>query len=190
LARVRDSWPSRRRGIAMSNDSAASDLRVQLLGTWRMLSWKRVLVPSAEESDALGSNPFGYISYAPDGRLMVFVLKSRRPKPRSNAFAGREDRALRLTLRLCWYVRGPRRPSHPHARRKLERTVDRHHADEAAIVRRRAFDLHHPGNCRSDGRKVVHLPGRVRAGIDADVRIAGRALMVAPRPAVTWREPW
>jgi hypothetical protein len=59
-----------------------------------MLSWKRVLVPSGEESDALGPSPFGYISYSPDGRLMVFVLKSGRPKPQSSPPSPEEKIAL------------------------------------------------------------------------------------------------
>jgi len=59
------------------------DLRTRILGTWRMLSWKRILVSTGEQSDALGPDPFGYVNYSPDGRLMVFVLKSVRPKPKS-----------------------------------------------------------------------------------------------------------
>jgi hypothetical protein len=79
----------------MSNDiHAVPDLGSRLLGTWRMLSWKRVLVPSGDESDALGPSPFGYISYAPDGRLMVFVLKSGRPRPQSNPPSPAEKIAL------------------------------------------------------------------------------------------------
>ncbi|PHQ55783.1 MAG: hypothetical protein COA29_04755 [Porticoccus sp.] len=79
----------------MSNDTRlSSDLPTRLLGTWRMLSWKRVLVSSGEESDVLGPNPFGYISYAPDGRLMVFVLKSGRPKPKSSPPSPEEKIAL------------------------------------------------------------------------------------------------
>lgn len=70
------------------------DLGTRLLGTWRMLSWKRMLVPSGDESDALGPDPFGYINYAPDGRLMVFVLKSGRPRPRSNPPSPEEKIAL------------------------------------------------------------------------------------------------
>ena len=66
------------------NTSDPGRLRAQLLGTWRMLSWKRILVPTGEQTDALGPNPFGYINYAPDGRLMVFVLKSGRPKPKAH----------------------------------------------------------------------------------------------------------
>jgi hypothetical protein len=36
---------------------SVNDLRERILGTWRMLSWKRSLVPSGEQSDALGPNP-------------------------------------------------------------------------------------------------------------------------------------
>jgi hypothetical protein len=71
-----------------------SDPRRRLLGTWRMLSWKRMLIPSGEESDALGPDPFGYINYAPDGRLMVFVLKSGRPRPQSCPPSAQEKIAL------------------------------------------------------------------------------------------------
>ena len=69
-------------------------LREQLIGTWRMLSWKRVLVACAQESDALGPDPFGYINYAPDGRVMVFVLRSGRPRPRSAPPTSQEKLAL------------------------------------------------------------------------------------------------
>lgn len=66
-----------------TSPSDGNDLRTRILGTWRMLSWKRTLVSTGEQSDAIGPDPFGYINYAPDGRLMVFVLKSNRPKPKS-----------------------------------------------------------------------------------------------------------
>ena len=72
----------------------SADVAAQVLGTWRMLSWKRVLVPSGEESDALGPNPFGYINYAPDGRVMVFVLKSERSRPKSDPPTADEKVAL------------------------------------------------------------------------------------------------
>jgi hypothetical protein len=76
----------------------SSDLRRRILGTWRMLSWKRVLKETSEESDALGPDPFGYINYAPEGRLMVFVLKSGRPKPNSTPPSDAEKVALFDTL--------------------------------------------------------------------------------------------
>jgi hypothetical protein len=73
-------------------------LRQRILGTWRMLSWKRKLVESGDESDALGPDPFGYINYAPDGRLMVFVLRSGRPRPSSNLPTATEKIALFDTM--------------------------------------------------------------------------------------------
>ena len=78
----------------MTETPDSSDVGAKILGTWRMLSWKRVLVASGEESDALGPDPFGYINYAADGRLMVFVLKSGRPKPKSSPPTADEKIAL------------------------------------------------------------------------------------------------
>lgn len=74
--------------------TAIAALRERILGTWRMLAWTRKLVPSGEESDALGPNPFGYINYASDGRVMVFVLRSGRPTPLTNLPSEAEKVAL------------------------------------------------------------------------------------------------
>lgn len=73
-------------------------LQQELVGTWRMLSWRRRVVATGEESDALGPNPFGYINYAPDGRLMVLVLKSGRPRPQGRTPTTEEEIALFDTL--------------------------------------------------------------------------------------------
>lgn len=73
-------------------------MRQRVIGTWRMLEWKRRLVESGEESDALGPNPFGYMNYAPDGRLMVFVLRSGRLRPSSNPPTDKEKVALFDTM--------------------------------------------------------------------------------------------
>src|SRR5574337_2125887 len=59
-------------------------LHEKIVGTWRMLSWKRLSIPGGEEADALGTNPFGYINYAPDGRVMVCVLQAGRPRATAN----------------------------------------------------------------------------------------------------------
>lgn len=69
-------------------------LRNRLLGTWRILSWKRRLIASGDESDALGPDPLGYVHYAPDGRVMVFVLRSGRHCPESNPPSAAEKIAL------------------------------------------------------------------------------------------------
>jgi hypothetical protein len=73
-------------------------LRQRILGTWRMLAWTRKVVESGQESEALGPDPFGYINYAPDGHLMVFVLRSGRPRPSSNPPSEPEKVALFDTM--------------------------------------------------------------------------------------------
>ncbi len=45
-----------------SKTQSVTTLSKRTPGTWRMLAWTRRLVASGEESDALGSNPFGYIN--------------------------------------------------------------------------------------------------------------------------------
>lgn len=77
-----------------ASDREAGTLRERIIGTWRMLSWRRIVVATGEHSDALGPNPFGYINYAPDGRLMVFVLKANRPRPKTVPPTDQEKIAL------------------------------------------------------------------------------------------------
>lgn len=79
----------------MSTNTASADaLGDQIIGTWRMLSWKRIESGAREESDALGPSPFGYINYSPDGRVMVFVLKSGRARPAASPPTPEEKLAL------------------------------------------------------------------------------------------------
>jgi Lipocalin-like domain len=59
-----------------------------------MLSWTRTLVHSGVTTDALGPNPFGYINYAPDGRVMVFVLRGQRQRPSGTVPTSEEKVAL------------------------------------------------------------------------------------------------
>ena len=73
---------------------SANSHREALLGTWRMLSCTRTLVDSGEESDAFGPNPIGYVNYAPDGRVMVLVLKSGRAAPAASVLTAPEKVAL------------------------------------------------------------------------------------------------
>jgi hypothetical protein len=58
-----------------------------LLGTWTMLSWRREVVATGEQSDVLGPNPVGYISYAPDGRMHAIVIKRDRDPAKSTPMA-------------------------------------------------------------------------------------------------------
>lgn len=58
-----------------------ADVAGRLHGTWKMLSWATEDLVTGETTDALGADPEGYISYAPDGRVMVLVLRGDRKKP-------------------------------------------------------------------------------------------------------------
>ena len=53
----------------------------RLHGTWKMLSWTTEDLMTGETTDALGANPEGYLTYTPDGRVMVLVLRGDRKKP-------------------------------------------------------------------------------------------------------------
>jgi hypothetical protein len=65
-----------------------------LLGTWRMTSWTREAVATGEVSDAMGSNPIGYIAYHADGRMMALVVSSHRPKLKGTLPTDEEKAAL------------------------------------------------------------------------------------------------
>jgi hypothetical protein len=79
--------------MKMANDKTTS-LHQQILGTWRILAWKRRLIESGKESDAFGPAPTGCINYSPDGRLMVLVLRGDRLSPSENPPTESEKVAL------------------------------------------------------------------------------------------------
>jgi lipocalin-like protein len=56
-------------------------IQEQLLGTWKMLAWRRQVVATGEVSDALGPEPRGFITYTADARVTVLVVKRDRPMP-------------------------------------------------------------------------------------------------------------
>lgn len=56
-----------------------------MLGTWRMLSWRRTVVATGEVSDAMGPDPIGYIAYHPDGRMTAMVFTRDRIRPLATA---------------------------------------------------------------------------------------------------------
>jgi len=74
-----------------SHNTALSN---RILGTWRMNSWTRHAVGTHDVTDALGPDPFGYINYAANGRMMVFVLRSKRARPASSPPSDPEKIAL------------------------------------------------------------------------------------------------
>jgi len=48
-----------------------------------MMSWRVEDLVTRETSDALGAEPAGYLTYTPDGRVMVLVLRRGRKPPSS-----------------------------------------------------------------------------------------------------------
>ena len=45
---------------------------------WRLKSLVREVAGTGERYNQLGDHPDGYISYSPDGRMLVFFVSSRR----------------------------------------------------------------------------------------------------------------
>ena len=52
-------------------------------GTWKLVSSKRTNTATGATADSFGPNPQGYIMYSKDGRVMVLMTRSDRPKPGS-----------------------------------------------------------------------------------------------------------
>jgi Lipocalin-like domain len=74
----------------MSNDA----MRDRLVGTWRLIAAVREEIPSGNKSDFLGPDPSGYISYAPDGRMLVLNVGGGRRKPAGAQATAAEAEAL------------------------------------------------------------------------------------------------
>jgi hypothetical protein len=73
-------------------DSAAQSPN-QLVGTWRLVSYKRKNFATGETTDIFGKAPKGYITYGQDGRMMVLFVKDERPKPHDLATMTDQQRA-------------------------------------------------------------------------------------------------
>lgn len=79
---------------AQQTDPAAA----KLLGTWKLVSVIREEVPSGARMDLMGPNPVGYITYGPDGRMMVLIMRSQRPKPAGDRPSAAEAEQLFRTM--------------------------------------------------------------------------------------------
>lgn len=62
-------------------EAGQAEQRSKLFGSWKMQSWTVEDLATGEKTPALGEHPAGYITYTPDGRVMVLVLRSGRRKP-------------------------------------------------------------------------------------------------------------
>jgi hypothetical protein len=65
----------------LAQTGQSSSVQKQIFGTWKLVSYVREEVASGAKSDVMGAHPQGYISYGPDGRMIVMIAASDRKKP-------------------------------------------------------------------------------------------------------------
>jgi hypothetical protein len=53
-----------------------------LLGSWHLRTFVREVLATGERYDQLGDHPDGYLTYSPDGRMIVFFVSADQPRPR------------------------------------------------------------------------------------------------------------
>ena len=66
----------------------------RLIGTWKLVSATREDVATGARSDFLGADPVGFISYSPDGRMIVLNVGGGRRKPKGAQPTAAEAEAL------------------------------------------------------------------------------------------------
>jgi hypothetical protein len=76
-----------------SKDSAATQARNQLVGTYRLVSYRRTVSATGESEDLYGKSPQGYITYGREGRMMALFVKDQRPMPSELAKMTDQERA-------------------------------------------------------------------------------------------------
>jgi Lipocalin-like domain len=75
-------------------ETAPSEMTHEILGLWKLVSAVSEDVATRATTDVYGTNPVGYISYAPEGRMMVFVVRAGRPRPAGDVPTAAEADAL------------------------------------------------------------------------------------------------
>jgi hypothetical protein len=71
----------------------AAQTKEQLVGTYRLLSYRRTVSATGESEDLYGKSPQGYITYGREGRMMVLFVKDERPTPSDLAKMTDQERA-------------------------------------------------------------------------------------------------
>jgi hypothetical protein len=66
----------------------------ELLGTWKLVSIVRKEVPSGASTDLLGPDPVGFINLGADGRMIVCIARSDRPRPSGGKISAKEAEEL------------------------------------------------------------------------------------------------
>jgi hypothetical protein len=71
-----------------------------LLGTWQLKSFVREIPGTGERYDQLGQHPDGYISYSPDGRMVVLFVAGDQLRPRGEPS---DDERIKLHKSMLAY---------------------------------------------------------------------------------------
>jgi len=71
-------------------------------GTWKLVSSTRTNTTTGATTDSFGPNPLGYITYGKDGRMMVLITRSDRPKPDSTDKMTDEQRSRLFSSMLAY----------------------------------------------------------------------------------------
>ncbi len=69
-------------------------LRERLIGTWKLVSAMREEIPSGRKTAFFGQNPVGYITYTPEGRMTVLIVRGDRPRPKGPVPSAAEAQTL------------------------------------------------------------------------------------------------
>ncbi len=67
--------------LALWMTTGAGAAAEKVWGTWRLVSFTRTVSATGETTDVFGKEPQGFITYGSDGRMMVLIVKSGRPRP-------------------------------------------------------------------------------------------------------------
>jgi Lipocalin-like domain len=73
---------------------------IPLLGTWKLKSFVREVAGTGERYNQLGDHPDGYISYSPDGRMLVLFVSGDQPRPRNEPS---DDERIKLHKSMLAY---------------------------------------------------------------------------------------
>ena len=73
-----------------------------LEGTWKLVSSTRTNTTTGATTDSFGPNPLGYIMYGKDGRMMVLITRSDRPKHDSTDKMTDEQRSRLFSSMLAY----------------------------------------------------------------------------------------
>jgi len=71
----------------------AVQTKEQLVGTYRLVSYRRTVLATGGSEDLYGKSPQGYITYGREGRMMALFVKDERPKPSDFAKMTDQERA-------------------------------------------------------------------------------------------------